>query len=256
MGNLLRMDLYRMTKAKSFWVCLGIAFGLALLQTPFLWGISLLSRMLSSEVPAFPKTALLSGIIADPFPLLNGMLCLLSACSFFYADVENGYIKNIAGQMPKRGFTILSKFLAAVPHTLLFMLAGVVGNLIGTVIFQRIVPDGEVMNGVLSFVMRLLLMQSICAILLLVTSSFQNKSLGTVLAVLMGLGLLYVVYSIIDSGINQLWQNKGFAIADYMPAQLLSRPKPPVPDSILVSAVTTAIFLPLSIRVFDRRDVK
>ena len=112
------------------------------------------------------------------------------------------------------------------------------------------------MNGVLSFVMRLLLMQSICAILLLVTSSFQNKSLGTVLAVLMGLGLLSVVYSIIDSGINQLWHNKGFAIADYMPDQLLSRPKPPVLDSILVSAVTTAIFLPLSIRVFDRRDVK
>ena len=256
MGNLLRMDLYRMTKAKSFWVCLGIAFGLALLQTPFLWGLTLLSRLFSSEAAAFPKTAMLSGIIADPFPLLNGMLCLLSACSFFYADVENGYIKNIAGQMPKRGFTVLSKFLAVIPHTLLFMAAGLIGNLIGTVIFQRIVSDGEVMQGVLFFLMRLLLMQSICAILLLVTASFQNKSLGTVLAVLLGLGLLGLIYSLIDSGINQVFPNKGFVITDYMPDQLLSRPKPPVLDSVIVSAVTTAIFLPLSIRVFDRRDVK
>ncbi len=256
MGNLLRMDLYRMTKAKSFWVCVGIAFALALLQTPFAWGISLVARMFTTETVAFPKTALLSDIIADPFPLLNGMLCLLSACAFFYADVENGYIKNIAGQMPRRGFTILSKFMAAIPHTLLFMLAGIIGNLIGTVIFQQITADVEILNSVLTFLMKLLLLQSICAIMLLVTSSFQNKSLGTVLAVLMGLGLLYVVYSMIDSGINQIWKNKGFTVADYMPDQLLGRPKPPVLDSILVSAVTTAIFLPLSIRVFDRRDVK
>ena len=87
MGNLLRMDLYRMTKAKSFWVCLSIAFALALLQTPFAWGISLIARMFTTETVEFPKTALLSDIIADPFPLLNGMLCLLSAFAFFYADV-------------------------------------------------------------------------------------------------------------------------------------------------------------------------
>ena len=256
MANLLRMDLYRMRKAKSFWICLGIAFTLALLQTPLAWGLSMVGRMLSAEALPFPTTAQMSNILRDPFLMLNGMLCLLSACSFFYADMENGYIKNIAGQMPRRGFTVLSKYLAILPHNLMFMAAGIIGNLIGTVLFQQILLDGDILDAAVTFLMKLLLIQNICAILLLVTASFQNKSLGTVLAVLMGLGLLYVVYSMIDSGINQLWQNKGFAIADYMPDQLLSRPKPPVLDSILVSAVTTAIFLPLSIRVFDRRDVK
>ena len=41
-----------------------------------------------------------------------------------------------------------------------------------------------------------------------------------------------------------------------MPDQLLGQLKPPVLDSILVSAATTALFLPLSVHVFDRRDVK
>ena len=256
MANLLRMDLYRMRKAKSFWICLGIAFALALLQTPLAWGLSMVGRMLSAEVLPFPTTAQMSNILRDPFLMLNGMLCLLSACSFFYADMENGYIKNIAGQMPRRGFTVLSKYLAILPHNLLFMVAGIIGNLIGTVLFQQILLDGEILDAAVSFLMKLLLMQSICAILLLVTASFQNKSLGTVIAVLMGLGLMSLVYMMIDTGLDQLFQNKGFSVSDYMPDQLLGQLKPPVLDSILVSLATTALFLPLSVHVFDRRDVK
>ncbi len=256
MANLLRMDLYRMRKAKSFWICLGIAFALALLQTPLAWGLSMVGRMLSAEALPFPTTAQMSNILRDPFLMLNGMLCLLSACSFFYADMENGYIKNIAGQMPRRGFTVLSKYLAILPHNLLFMVAGIIGNLIGTVLFQQIVLDGEILDAVVSFLMKILLIQSVCAILLLVTASFQNKSLGTVIAVLMGLGLMSLVYMMIDTGLDQLFQNKGFSVSDYMPDQLLGQLKPPVLDSILVSLATTALFLPLSVHVFDRRDVK
>ncbi len=256
MANLLRMDLYRMRKAKSFWICLGIAFALALLQTPLAWGLSMVGRMLSAESLPFPTTAQMSNILRDPFLMLNGMLCLLSACSFFYADMENGYIKNIAGQMPRHGFTVLSKYLAILPHNLLFMVAGIIGNLIGTVLFQQILLDGDILDAAVTFLMKLLLMQSICAILLLVTASFQNKSLGTVIAVLMGLGLMSLVYMMIDTGLDQLFQNKGFSVSDYMPDQLLGQLKPPVLDSILVSLATTALFLPLSVHVFDRRDVK
>ena len=172
MANLLRMDLYRMRKAKSFWICLGIAFTLALLQTPLAWGLSMVGRMLSAEALPFPTTAQMSNILRDPF------------------------------------------------------------------------------------LMKLLLIQSICAILLLVTASFQNKSLGTVIAVLMGLGLMSLVYMMIDTGLDQLFQNKGFSVSDYMPDQLLGLLKPPVLDSVLVSLTTTALFLPLSVHVFDRRDVK
>ena len=256
MGNLLKMDLYRMRKAKSYWVCLILAFVFALAQTPFVWALDMISRMLSSEPSVFSKTADLTQIISNPFPMLNAMLCMLSVCSFFYADVENGYIKNIAGQMPKRGFTVLSKFLAVIPHNLLFMLIGVVGNLLGTIIFQRITLEGNLLESVVSFLMKFLLMQSLCSILLLVAGCFQSKSLGTVLAVLMGMGLLSLVYMGIDEALNQVWRNRGFTISSYMPDQLLGDANPKVFVSIIASAVTTAIFLPLGIRVFDKRDVK
>ena len=256
MANLIRMDLYRLVKSTSFRVCAILAFVLAMSQTPLLWGLTMVTRMFSEEVSVFPKTANLTEIIGNPLPFLNGMLVMLSACSFFYADVENGYIKNIAGQMPKRGFTVLSKYFVMIPHNLFFMLVGVIGTLIGTVFLQQIVPGGNVFDSVVVFLMRFLLLQSICTILILVTAAFRNKSLGTVLAVLFGMGLLGLVYAALSSGISQLLRLENFSLNDYMPDQLLGLPNPPVVKSILVSAVTTAIFLPVSIRVFDMRDVK
>ena len=256
MVNLLRMDLYRMRKAKSFWVCLILAFALSLAVTPTAKLLILLSRLISDEANLFPDTAALAQILRNPFPLLNAMLAMLSACSFFYADAENGYIKNIAGQMPRKGFTILSKFLAIMPHNLVFALAGLAGNLLGTMFLQKITMDGSVMSSLGACLLKLLLLQSICAILLLVCASFQVKSLGTVLAVLMGMGLLSLVYLGIDAGLDHLLPKKNFLISDYMPDQLLNSEEPKTLDALLVSAATIVIFLPLSIRVFDKKDIK
>ena len=47
-----------------------------------------------------------------------------------------------------------------------------------------------------------------------------------------------------------------FSLIEYMPDQLLRDSAPKALDAILVSAVTTGVFLPLAIRVFDRKDVK
>ncbi len=256
MGNLIRMDLYRLVKSTSFRVCAILAFVLAMAQTPLLWGLTLLGRMFSEEASEFPKTAALTEIIGNPLPFLNAMLAMLSACAFFYADVENGYIKNIAGQMPKRGFTVLSKYFAMIPHNLVFMLLGVIGTLIGTVFLQQIVPGGSVLDSIYVFLVKFLLLQSVCTILILVTAAFRNKSLGTVLAVLFGMGMMGLIYGGLSAGISQLLGLENFSLGDYMPDQLLGSTNPGIMRSILVSAVTTAIFLPVSIRVFDRRDVK
>ena len=256
MSNLLRMDLYRMRKGKSFWICLLLAFLCSFSQTPIEKLFFVLSRFLSAVENQFPKTANLSTIIGDPMPLLNAMLIMISVTGFFYADIENGFVKNIAGQMPRRGFTVLSRFLAVIPHNLLFMLAGVGGNLIGTAIFRRIIVDEEVTRSVVTFLVKFLLIQSICAILVLVVTSLRSKSLGSVLFVLFGTRALSLVYMAIDTGIYQLLKVKNFTLASYMPDQLMFDSQPKVLTSILSAGVTTAIFLSLAIRIFDRRDVK
>ncbi len=256
MGNLIRMDLYRMRKSKSFWVYLILAFVLAFIQTPLARLMVSLSTVMGIEAPAFPAAADLGKIIADPFGLVNALLIMLSVCGFYYADMEAGYIKNIAGQTPRKGYAIMSRFLASILHSVIFMLVGGVGCLLGTIPFQRIVADAGVMDGIVVFLLKLLLLQSICSMLLLTTASFRNKSLGMILAVLMGMGLLSLIYMGIDSGLNQLFHNKGFQIADYMPDQLLGKQRPDTLTSLIVSGVTLFLFLTLSLRVFDRKEVK
>ncbi len=257
MGNLLKMDLYRMNKSRSFRVCLILAFVLALIWGPIIKGLSILVGMLGGDVPASMNATemALADIIADPFIVMNAMLILLSASSFFYADIEHGYIKNIAGQMPKKGYTVLSKFLAMIPHNLVFMLAGVAGNLIGSLICFRI-TGGSVLDAVRIFVLKFLLIQSICAILLLLTATLRSKSFGAVVAVLFGLGLLSLIYSGLDAAIGQVWKDKPFKLWEIMPDQVMGEKNPDTVRALLVAAVTTVLFLPAAIKGFDKRDVK
>ena len=86
-----------------------------------------------------------------------------------------------------------------------------------------------------------------------------NSGLGIVLAVLFGMGATSLLYSAVDSGLDMLI--KGFRIAPYMPDTLLGNPFDAngnllVLRSVLSAAVTIGIFLPPSIGVFDKRDVK
>ena len=256
MVNLIKMDLYRVNKLKSVRVCLIIAAVLALLDTPFNVLLTALAKLFSTEVVAAEKTVTLSSIINNPFPLANGMLALLAACYFFYADVENGYIKNIAGQMPRKGYTILSKFAAMIAVNLTFMIVGIVFNLIGTAFFKKIVVDDGTLSAIGLFFVRFLLIQSLGAILLLVVSAFGSKSLGTVLSVLFGMELMSLIYMGIDAGLNQVFKSKNFAVADYMPDQLLANPNLSALTGIIVAVITGALFLLLAIRIVDRKDVK
>lgn len=256
MADLIMMDLYRMRKSKVFWICLLLSFLFAVSAAPFSKLMYSLANMLGAEEEAFESVTELAQLIADPLPLLNGMLALLSVCSFFYADYECGYIKNIAGQTPKKSASVISKFTAAIPHGLCFMLVGVIGGLIGSLLVGRVTAEGDILNAARIFLFKLLLLQAISTILLLVTGAYRSKPLGTAIAVLAGLGLLSLLYFGIDSALDKLFSNKSFMIGDYMPDQLLRSSDPDTLVSIVVSAVTIGIFLPLSVSVFNKKEVK
>ena len=75
-------------------------------------------------------------------------------------------------------------------------------------------------------------------------------------SVLFGLGLLGLIYLGIDAGLDRLFPKKDFLVSDYMPDQLYAETKPDTLAALIVSAVTILLFLWLSVRIFDRKDVK
>ena len=256
MGKLIRMDLYRMLKSKSFLVCLAIAFVLALVNAPVAKLMYTLANTLSTEInETFPAEVNLSGILSDPFPMMGLMLALLSLCFFFYVDVENGYIKNIAGQMPMKGFTVLSKFTASAVHNLCFAAVGIIGNLIGTILVQRIIMDAGVADSIRVLALKLLLVQSLCSILVLVVSTLRSKSLGMILAVLFGLGLTSLIYMGINEGLKPIF-GQNTDISSIMPDTVMNEKPLDTLKALTVAVVTGIIFLLPAIRIFDKKDVK
>ena len=73
-------------------------------------------------------------------------------------------------------------------------------------------------------------------------------------AVLLGLPLMWLIYSALNSGLEKIF--KGANIIPYIPDQVIRESKPDAVRGCLVAAVTIAVFLPVSIRVFDQKDVK
>ena len=256
MGKLIRMDLYRMLKSKTFLFCLMLACVLALGNAPFGRLMYTLAHSLSPEInESFASEVSLSNILIDPFPVISLMLVLLSLCYFFYADVENGYIKNIAGQMPMKGFTVLSKFVASIVHNLIFVAAGIIGNLIGTLLVQRLIVDSNVPDSIRVLVLRLLLVQSLCALLLLVVSTFRSKSAGMILSVLFGLGLTPLIYI----GINEILKpifGETVDISRIMPDTVMWENPLDTAKALAVAIVASGICLLPAIRIFDHKDVK
>ena len=256
MAKLIRMDLYRMLKSRSFLVCLVVAFLISLSSSPLARLLLNLAITLSGETKETIEAEVkLSAIFQNPFPLISATVALISLCYFFYADVENGYIKNIAGQMPMKGFTILSKFAAAAVHNLIFAVVCIIGDITGTILVMRVVPDDAVLEGLRVLALKLLLYQSIAAILLLVVTTFRSKALGMILAVLFGMEFAPLIYMGINEGLRQVF-GPDTDISRYMPDTVMNENPLDTVKAILVAVVSGAVFLLPAIRIFDRKDVK
>lgn len=258
MSNLIRMDIHRMFKARSFKVCLVIAFLMGFCGTPLLKLFAFLLRFLPDSAgisSMLPQSTTVASILQNPFPGINAMLIMFSVCYFYYADIEHGYIKNIAGQVSRRGYTMISRYIAVILHNLIFIAAGIIGNLIGNVLFIK-VTMGENLPQVLGALgLRFLLLQGVCAILLLVTCALKSKTFGMVLAVVFGTGAMTLIYMSIDTAFHMALK-KTIEIENYMPDQLMDATAPPVVPGLPVAIITIVLFLILSVRIFDRREVR
>ncbi len=79
---------------------------------------------------------------------------------------------------------------------------------------------------------------------------------GLMLAVLFGLRLTGLIYMGLSEALNKVFGQGAVNIALYMPDTVMNEDPLETVKAIVVAVVTGAIFLPLAIRIFDRKDVK
>ncbi len=257
MGNVLRMDMYRLFKSTSYkviWICIAL---LNLMSGPVEKGLYLIAKYVSKSAKAsYPSTFSVASIIAKPIGTIDGMLMLLSIVWFSYADLGHGYIKNIAGQLPKKGQTVISKFIAIEFHNLFLLLTAAVFQFAGLIIFRS--PDFSGCGKALIYLaVNWCLYMAISSVILMFSTGFKSKNAATVVAVLMGTGMLALFYNLIDLGIHKIPFDfcEKISLAKFMPDALLSS-KPPIIKSLIVSACFVVVLTRLTIDIFNKKDIK
>ena len=237
MANLIKMDLRRLFLSKVFILTMSIT---AFLNIALATVIPLVTKMFMPDTPA--QVMPLSSILGNPF-LIGWLIILMfiSVVSYSYADMANGYIKNLAGQLPHKSDTIFSKFVAIGVHNL-------------------IECDAQVFGGILTLALKWLLSMAVCSILLFFTTAVRNKTLAAIVAVIFGTNTLGLVYGGLNFAVSQAFHTNTFDLAMYMPDSLLQSVNAVenigVLNAVIVSAVFIALFLILTVRVFKARDVK
>ena len=256
MGNVLRMDMYRLFKSTSYkviWICIAL---LNLLSGPVEKGLYLIGKYFSKNSASFPSSFKVASVIAKPIGVIDGMLMLLSIVWFSYADLGHGYIKNIAGQLPKKGQTVISKFIAIELHNLFLLLTAAVFQVLGLLFFRTPNFNG-IEKGLAYLAVNWCLYMAISAVILMFSTGFKSKNAATVVAVLMGTGMLALFYSLIDLGIHKIPIDffEKISLAKFMPDALVGS-KPPVVKSLIVSACFVIVLMRITIGIFNKKDIK
>lgn len=261
MANLIKMDLRRLFLSKVFILTMSIT---AFLNIALASVIPFVTKMFMSDIPTQVMT--LSSILANPF-LIGWLIILMfiSAVSYSYADMANGYIKNLAGQLPHKSDTIISKFIVIGVHNLVFIVVAALSIVLGQVIGSSfgtytIEFDAQIFGGILTLALKWLLSMAICSVLLFFTTAVRNKTLAAIVAVIFGTGTLGLVYGGLNFAVSQAFHTNSFDLNMYMPDSLIQSVNAVenvgVLNAVIVSAVCIALFLVLTIRVFKARDIK
>lgn len=281
MLNMIKMDLYRMFRTKSMYI-VWIVLAVALLLTTFLCktdydSLSKEDAMQQEQItepteeninvgmmvtlPTKPgeKVTVFDIFFANSQGKFYALFLVIFAVIFSTADIGGGYIKNIGGQVQKRGVLIFSRSIALAVFTMLTM--------VGSFLFQAVANDivfGELewgnLKAILSyFLTELTLHYALMLICMAIAIILKNSVISMVIAVCLTMNVMSIVYGLVNSAIQKIGiQN--FQIYKYtITGKLSLLPMNPSGNECLaafgVAIVFIVVMISVSSVVFQKRDI-
>ena len=283
MGNVIRMDLYRLLRSLSFKVCLIIVAVMSVIVGPIAKISYTITEKLAQNAEnkdellenlgEWPTEFHLGNIIAGELGTICTAVFLLCIVYFCFADIQHGYIKNVAGQLPSRGHTIISKFIVSQFTLVIFYAVEIGMSVVGQLIVGKSAKadmfytgmDGEpdkVFGMGAAFAelgLKWLLLACLCALILLFTTGIGSNVAGTIVAILCGAGFTGLAYSGITAGLNKLFKFKDFELSRYMPDSLYRtklNEEGLMLNALIVGVVALVLLLYCTTRLYNKKDIK
>lgn len=204
MFNLLRMDLYRMKRSRSVYVCLG----LLLLASAFVYAM-----MWLLAVPQGQETAIRIGMLTaaeasdyqsildgvDTLEMLReisldgGMYCAafgICVTLFVCMDYKSGFVKNIMALYQNRWVYVGSKLLAAATLNILYLIVNYLFVLLLNGLFGKMVPWADLRDVLFYMAWIWLLTTAFAGLMILICVCIRSAAAGVLAAILLGSGMI------------------------------------------------------------------
>lgn len=286
MLNLIKMDLYRMVHSVSFKVMLVVVAAVAFFTIGMTsYDVAYTKEQLEKgivqnvEAPEEDKTVIVMGINVTtsdswieeaPFSeLVNEnmksnlllLLCAIFVPLFVHAEYKNGYIKNIAGQLPNRGVLVVSKLVAVAVQILIIFVSYILwAGIAGLIFFKDTLVMGEFTDLLSGSALHYLLCLAVGYVVLMLTMVTRGSALPLTFGVLCSTGFTALLYSGINVAIAAITGKDGFDIGLYTPEMNVAQITFDMSGGaltrvLIVGVVYAAVAAVIAIAVMRKRDV-
>ena len=271
MAKLIKMDLYRLFKTKSFKILLLVSLSIAFIAVAVISGIAKLIPMLPEESQlsfalTFPFASWIENVsvfsvMYTSFYVLSLMVISIATAIFISSEHSSGYIKNIAGQVKNKGMLVVAKFatLAIATGTIF------VSYLAGAFASAQIFLHGSLnYAGFMDFAavigVKYLLFLAVVAIIIFLCTLTKSSSLAIAFGVIFGTGMTTIVYTAVSFFLETVTKHS-IQIASFTPDgfafKLAMATSPEIlAKGCVLSVIYIAVFLILSTVVMNKRDTR
>lgn len=275
MLNLIKMDLYRLVRLKSFKTGLIAAAIFSFVSLFAVFGLIEITDMLLKEDPTlsiidmatvFPILSWYTGVDYGDIVLFGTNTlslfvgCLISA-SFIGAEQSAGYFKNVAGQVRPRGLTVVSKYITTcLVHLSVLVIYTIISCIFGQLFFSRYIISYNIGAMIGGLLLRTLLFFAINAVIVFFCILAKNQTFAMVIGAILGIGVTGFVYFGINALLGMV-KITGIDVSHFMPDGIngilnVSSLGEIYISGIIVSIIFIAGFIFGAIMLIEKRDVK
>lgn len=235
MFNLIKMDIHRLLHSKSTWIMICFVIGLAVFSVtmtnsdiefmkddPAAVTETMEERPVGIYVEAQPEwvngTIEIGSVVSvEMRSQLLAILCVIFAAIFTNADYKNGYIKNIAGQFPRREQLVASKFIVIAFQVLVMVVVFTISIVAsGYVMWESDFYLGSITELFQYLGVQYLLHLGIAAVMMLLCTLTYSTAFSMTSGILLCSGLAVPIYSLINKAINGVKTGLEFDINKYI----------------------------------------
>lgn len=276
MLNMLKMDLYRMFRTKSLYI-IWIIMAAALIYTTKLSALDyetinqigqettaeeeMVNIGISVMLPTEPgeEVTVYDVMYANTGGEFLGLFIVIFAVLFSTADINSGYVKNIAGQVKNRGNLILSKALLLMFFVAMTLLGTTVIQILSNYLVFGNLEWGNIKEFCLYMGTQTVLHCALALIVMAISVILKNNAVSMVIAICLTMNVIMVLYSGIDKIIEKFGVNDFRLFEHTVTGKIKMLPMEMTfsdcAEGIAIAIVFSIISTVLAGYIFKKRDI-